>query len=163
MDRMIRTEYFQSGTVVGRLESQDKFNAIRELLNKAPVISEFKDICLIEEAAIEREKMCTTGIGRGVAVAHGKTACVDDTIILLGISRKGIDFQSIDGEPVHFLFLIANPPEKTEEYLLALSTLARLMRKKGFAASLRRMSDACQAEHLMCDQFKAILQERRDN
>ncbi len=162
MERMIKTEYFQSGTVVGSLESRDKFNAIRELLKRAPVISA-KDLCLIEEAAIEREKVLTTGIGRGVAIAHGKTPCVEDTIILLGISRKGIDFQSLDGEPVHLLFLIANPPDKSEEYLLALSTLARLLRKKGFAASLRRTSDACQAEHIMCDQFKAVLRERINN
>jgi PTS system nitrogen regulatory IIA component len=163
MKRMIRTEYFQTGTVVESLESQDKFNAIRELLKKAPVIAEFKNACLIEEAAIEREKVYTTGIGRGVAIAHGKTPCVEDTIILLGISRKGIDFQSMDGQPVHLLFLIANPPEKTEEYLLALSTLARLMRKEDFTASLCRASSACQAERLMCDQFKALLQERSNN
>ncbi|MBN2352481.1 MAG: PTS sugar transporter subunit IIA [Spirochaetales bacterium] len=163
MERMVRTEYFQTGTVVECLESEDKFNAIRELLKKAPVVAAFKDACLIEEAAIEREKVYTTGIGRGVAIAHGKTPCVADTIILLGISKKGIDFQSADGQLVHLLFLIANPPDKSEEYLLALSTLARLMRQNDFTASLYETLSACQVERLMCDQFKALLQDRADN
>jgi PTS system nitrogen regulatory IIA component len=162
MKKMIRSEYFQAGTVVEGLESKEKFSAIRELLKKAPIISDFRDACLIEEAAIEREKVYTTGIGRGVAVAHGKTPCVEDTIILLGISREGIDFQSMDGEPVHLLFLIANPPEKCEEYLLALSTLARLMRKRAFTKKLCQ-SNAGQAQQLICDEFKVLLRDRCDN
>ncbi len=163
MERMVRTEYFQTGTVVECLESRDKFNAIRELLKRAPIVAAFKDACLIEEAAIEREKVYTTGMGRGVAIAHGKTPCVEDTIILLGISKKGIDFKSADGLPVHFLFLIANPPEKSEEYLQALSTLAKLMRRNDFTASLYETLSACQVERLMCDQFKALLQNRAAN
>src|SRR4030042_1428698 len=145
MERMIKTRYFQAGTVVGGLESKDKYSAIRELLQKAPFLAAVKDLFLIEQAAIEREKVYTTGIGRGVAIAHGKTPCIEDTVILLGISRDGIDFQSMDGQPVHLLFLIANPPEKTEEYLQALSTLACVMRNQRFLASLRR-ADTRQAQ-----------------
>jgi PTS system nitrogen regulatory IIA component len=163
MKKMVRNEYFQAGTVVESLESKDKYNAIRELLKKAPIVCDFKDAAEIEQAAIEREKIYTTGIGRGVAIAHGKTKCVEDTIILLGISRKGIDFQSHDGRPVHLLFLIANPPEKTDEYLLALSTLARLMRNEEFLKTLRTAGDACRAEKLIAGKFKVLLRNRSNN
>ena len=163
MKRMITTRYFQAGTVVEDLESKDKYNAIRELLQKAPFLATVKDLCLIEEAAIEREKVYTTGIGRGVAIAHGKTPCVEDTVILLGISRNGIDFQSMDGKPVHLLFLIANPPHKCEEYLQALSTLACVMRNQRFLSTLRRAGSVEQAQRLIADKFEAVLQSRCRN
>jgi nitrogen PTS system EIIA component len=163
MKKMSGIRYFQAGTVVGGLKSKDKYSAIRELVQKAPIFSSLKDPCRIEQAAIEREKILTTGLGRGVAIAHGKTSCVEETVILLGISRHGIDFESMDGEPVHLLFLIANPPEKTDEYLLALSTLTCVMRNQTFLASLRCADTAHTAQKLMADRFAAAWRTRCQN
>ncbi len=163
MKRMIGTRYFQAGTVVGGLESRDKYNAIRELLQKAPYLAAVKNLCRIEEAAIAREKVYTTGFGRGVAIAHGKTSCVNNTVILLGISRVGIDFQSMDGKPVHLLFLIANPPDRSDEYLQALSTLACVMRNRRFLASLRRTGNVETAQRMIADRFEFVLRSRCNN
>ena len=136
MKRMIKTRYFQTGTVVEGLESRDKYNAIRELLKKAPYLASIKDLCRIEEAAIEREKVYTTGIGRGVAIAHGKTPCVENTVILLGISKEGIDFESMDGRPTHIFFLLLTPENSTGLHLKLLARISRLLKKESFKEKL---------------------------
>ena len=69
----------------------------------------------------------STGIGRGVAIAHGKTNAVEKTTVALGVSKEGIPFGSPDGDPVHFLFLVAQPPREQKEYLLILSAIAKMV------------------------------------
>jgi PTS system nitrogen regulatory IIA component len=113
---------------VQEIASTDKFSAIGELIRKAPALAQVADREEFERCVITREKVRSTGLGRGVAVAHGKTCLVDHVILTLGISRSGIPFESPDGAPVNLLFLIASPPERQVEYLVALSTIARLFR-----------------------------------
>jgi PTS system nitrogen regulatory IIA component len=133
---MKKLHCFEGGSVVQCLESRNKFDAIRELIKRAPILSYEVNHGQIEEAAINREKIYTTGLGRGIAIAHGKTKGVKKLYIVLGISREGIEFNAIDGKPVNFLFLIANPPEKNSEYLIVLSTLARILRDERFLVAL---------------------------
>ncbi len=113
---------------VHALAAADKYGAIAELIGKDDALSEVHDLGLFEKCVISREENGSTGLGRGVAVAHGKTPLVDRVIVTLGISRRGIEFGAPDGLPVHLLFLVASPPEKSTEYLMALSTIARLCR-----------------------------------
>lgn len=157
------TGCFQNGTVVRDLESRDKLNAIRELLEKAPFVSCSSDLEKIEDTVIRRENLYTTGIGHGVAIAHGKTPALDDVLILLGISSAGIDFESQDGKPVHLLFLIANPPEKTDEYIRALSTIARIMRNSDFQEALVTERNIPMIEKLIAKEFNASLAGRCQN
>jgi len=106
--------------------SEDKFDAIRELIRNASSILEMKDLASVERAVIRREKLQSTACGHNVAFAHGKTEEVEDIVIVLGISRKGIEFGSPDGKPVNMLFLIVSHPNKQLEYLMVLSSLARI-------------------------------------
>ncbi len=129
---------FTGGTIVQSLTSNDKYGAIRELIYKAPIFMEVKDRRKVEDAIIQRENILSTGLGRGVAVAHGTTSEVKRIIIALGISEKGIDFDSIDKVPVHLLFVITSPPEKKVEYLIALAAVTRLVRDDNFRSSLYR-------------------------
>jgi mannitol/fructose-specific phosphotransferase system IIA component (Ntr-type) len=142
-------KYFEKGSVVNNLESTEKYCAIRELLAKAPVTSTLSNLEQIEKAVLEREKLFTTGLGRGVAIAHGKTAGMGKLLMLLGISEAGIDFQSLDGQPVHLIFLIANNADQTEEYIKALSTLARALRSETFCSRLLKTSDPDRMERII--------------
>ena len=108
---------FRGGTVVQSLASHDKFDAIRELIHKAPIFAGLGCREELEEAVVQREKILSTGLGRGVAVAHGTTEMISDIIIALGISEAGIDFDSFDKAPVHLLFVITNPPGRQMERL----------------------------------------------
>ncbi len=151
---MERLHCFEGGSVVKCLESSNKFDAIRELIKRAPLFSYEVNHGQIEEAAIQREKIYTTGLGRGVAIAHGKTRGVKKLYIVLGISENGIDFNSLDGKPVHLLFLIANPPEKNTQYLFALSTLARILRDDMFLASLLTQVNTDTVEQMINHAFE---------
>ncbi|MBN2554033.1 MAG: PTS sugar transporter subunit IIA [Spirochaetales bacterium] len=148
---------FRGGTVVQSLSSHDKFDAIRELIHKAPVFSGLGCRDQLEEAVVQREKILSTGLGRGVAVAHGTTDKIDDIIIALGISEQGIDFDSFDKTPVHLLFVITNPPGRQMEYLVALSTVTRLVRDEAFRESLRTTAPARDIELKICQAFSECL------
>ncbi|RPJ07983.1 MAG: PTS sugar transporter subunit IIA [Spirochaetaceae bacterium] len=149
-------KYFTKGSVVKDLESTEKYCAIRELLSRAPVSSSLSNLEQIEKAVLEREKLFTTGLGRGVAIAHGKTAGMGKLLMLLGISRTGIDFQSLDGKPVHFIFLIANSPDQTDEYIRALSTLARVLRSEEFCSRLLQAADPDCMEEIIIHELDSV-------
>ncbi|MBI9103274.1 MAG: PTS sugar transporter subunit IIA [Spirochaetales bacterium] len=123
---------FPDGTVVSLLNREDKYRAIHELILKTAGSNGVQDSFEFERAVVEREKLLSTGLGHGVALAHGKTGAVDRLCIALGFSSEGIDFDSPDGEPVHFLFVIGNPPEALDEYLEAIGAIARFMREPTF-------------------------------
>jgi len=127
---------FGPGAVVGDLKSVDKYDAIRELVRRAAVFGEIDDRHAFEEAVIARERIHSTGLGHGVAVAHGRTPGVRRVLIGLGLSRHGIAFESPDAEPVQLLFLIASPTSMTLDYLQALSTLVRCVRPQELRDSL---------------------------
>ena len=157
---MDKISCFTHGTVVCDLVSTDKYHAIHELLNEAPVFRDVEEIESLEHAVVQREKVQSTGFGNGVAVAHGKSPAVGDIVMALGISRQGIDFDAIDGKPVHFLFLVANPPGMQLEYLLALSVLIRVIRDEGFREELLSCYDSIEIESRLHKAFRASMRRR---
>lgn len=157
---MQKLECFTHGTVICDLQSSDKYPAIHELLNKAPVFKDLDDIDYLEHAVVKREKVQSTGLGYGVAVAHGKTPAVGNIVMALGISQTGIRFSALDGKPVHFLFLVANPPGMQLEYLLALSVLIRVIRDEQFRIDLLSCSESQEIETKLSRAFKASMIRR---
>ncbi len=127
---------FDRGSVVPGLKSTDKFEAIREIIRRATVFKEIVGQTVFEEAVMTREGLQSTGFGHGVAVAHGRAAGVARVLIAMGISHAGIPYESLDGKPVHLLFVIASPVHVTLDYLQALSTLMRCLRHQDVRESL---------------------------
>jgi len=157
---MEKINCFSHGTVIYGLASHDKFQAIHELIYKAPVFKDLERIDYLEKAVLQRERIQSTGLGRGVAVAHGKAPSGERIVIALGISREGIDFESTDGLPVHFLFVIANPPGMQPEYLLALSILARIIRDDQFRKELLKCEDSFEVETMLSKAFREWMLKR---
>ncbi|MCF6334195.1 MAG: PTS sugar transporter subunit IIA [Spirochaetales bacterium] len=124
------------------LEATDKFEAIRELTVKTDSLRSLSGLEQFQENVIRRERNMSTGLGKGVAIAHGQCPEGKKLIIALGISRKGIEFNSIDKKPVHILFLIANPPNSQIEYLSFLSKIVGLLRSESFRSSLLNTKDS---------------------
>lgn len=122
---------YEKGTVE-TLVSNNKYEAIKELISKVSVFENVKNLKKLEKAVICREKLQSTGIGQGVAIAHGKTKVVKKVIVVLGVSKNGINYDSPDGKPVNFLFLIVNPPEEHNDYLSAISAIARIISNNSF-------------------------------
>ena len=80
----------------------------------------------------EREKLGSTGIGDGIAIPHGKLKGLKKLVASFGRSKKGIDFQSIDGKPTHLFFLLMAPENTAGVHLKALARISRLLKDKKF-------------------------------
>lgn len=154
--------FFHTGSVVWELESSDKFLAIREVILRAPVFRQINGLDLHEFAGvvIQREQLVSTGFGHGVAVAHGRTPAVNGSHIALGVSRRGLEYDSPDGKPVHLLFVVANHPEQQMDYLQIISTLAALLRNDTFREELLSCVGQDQVESKLSSAFNARLRLR---
>ncbi len=121
-------QYTKSG-FIKHIESLDKFKAIEELA----AVFEGTDICSdvpkLIQALKEREEIMSTGIGFGIAIPHAKISSVREMAFAIGISRSGIDFDSMDGEPVHLLILVAAGEKQHKEYLRLLSNIMSIIKK----------------------------------
>jgi nitrogen PTS system EIIA component len=88
------------------------------------------------EVLLDREKLGSTGIGDGIAIPHGKLKGLDNLVISFGRSREGIDFDAIDGKPVHIFFLLMAPESSTGQHLKALAKISRMLKDQEFRSSL---------------------------
>lgn len=92
----------------------------------------------IVEAILKREELGSTGIGRGVAVPHTKHPSVSELVGTVAISEAGVDFDSLDGEKVHLLFLLVSPPDRPGDHLRALENISRQLRDETFCRFLKQ-------------------------
>ena len=95
----------------------------------------------IFETLLAREKLGSTGVGRGVAIPHGKMKTVDSVVMLFLKLDKPVDFDSVDEAPVDLFFLLLAPEEAGTEHLKALALVSRLMRDKDLCEKLRGAYD----------------------
>lgn len=128
----------EKDNIIMNLKSKNKKSVIVEMIN---YLYKNKKIAETEhpiQAVMEREKIGTTGMGQGVAIPHGRTTAVNDLVASFGISREGIDFEALDGEKVHLVFLLLSPLKSTGKHLKALATISRIFSDKFVRQSLRR-------------------------
>ena len=78
------------------------------------------------QAIRDREKLMSTGIGHGIAIPHARTSSVSDFVLVVGRSKKGIDYESLDGLPVHIIILMGAPERKRKEFLTLISKVGEL-------------------------------------
>jgi PTS system fructose-specific IIC component/PTS system nitrogen regulatory IIA component len=123
------------------MEAEDKDEAFEELVDHYCLADDSDARDEILEAIFARESKMSTGIHKGIAVPHGKTTAVDTMRGVLGISRKGIQYDSLDGEPVYLMFMIISPMEDSEKYLRLLKHLAELMEIPQFQIELQSQKD----------------------
>lgn len=120
------------------LQSIEKEDALKELVDLLAETQEIGDKKGILKALIERESLGSTGIGQGIAIPHGKTDKVSELVAVLGISQKGVNFEALDGEPVYIFFLLVAPKDTAGPHLKALAQISRLLRDSYFCELLKR-------------------------
>jgi mannitol/fructose-specific phosphotransferase system IIA component (Ntr-type) len=113
---------------IKRLKSRNKFRAIEELARLFDGAQVCADIDELVHALVEREKIMSTGIGLGLAIPHAKIKSVKDIAFAIGISKAGINFDSIDGKPVHLLILVAAGDRQHKDYLTLLSKIMSILK-----------------------------------
>jgi PTS system nitrogen regulatory IIA component len=85
---------------------------------------------------MEREQLGSTGIGEGIGIPHGKVKDLESLVLGFGLSRKGVDFESMDGLPTHIFFLLMTPENSTGLHLKLLARISRILKNEPFKQKL---------------------------
>lgn len=127
-------QLIDTATILPLMTAADKTGALDEVLTAAQSSSAFpkKETDQIRQALLEREDRGSTGIGNGVAVPHVKSDAVKKLGLVVARSEAGVEFQAIDGRPVHIFFLLVSPADKAEDHLECLKWIAGLARNADF-------------------------------
>lgn len=131
------TDYMSEDLISLKLKSKNKDDVLMELADLIAVSPDVhNEENVIYKALIEREKLGSTGIGKGVAIPHAKTDAADRLTIAFGISKEKIDFKSLDNENVNIFFVFASPMKDSQVYLKVLARISRLIREEEFRNEL---------------------------
>lgn len=136
-------DFLNPAAISTDLQAADKKGVVGELVGlliKSGEIKE-KDKEKLVRVLLEREALGSTGIGQGIGIPHGKFGGVRKLIGACGISRKGVDFESLDGEVVHTFFLLVAPEDSAGPHLKALARVSRLLKDKFFRDTLKAAKD----------------------
>lgn len=115
--------------VIAELESQDREGVLKEMvifLKKKNKIAKNKELF---EKLLQREKLGSTAIGEGVAIPHCKMKGIKKPVVMLAVSKKSVDYQSLDGKPTYVFFLVVSSPDNPSLNLQILAAIAHLVRK----------------------------------
>jgi PTS system fructose-specific IIC component len=118
------------------LDVKDKDDSLKKIIALAANSKKILDLNKVSETIMEREKLVSTGVGKGFAIPHGKTDAISDIVAAFVITKTPIDFDSIDGEPVRFIFLLVGKETLLNTHIKLLSRISRLMNKDEFRAKL---------------------------
>jgi PTS system fructose-specific IIA component/PTS system nitrogen regulatory IIA component len=144
-------DFINVASIKADLAAEDKPEVIREMvesLAQAGAISP-GDVESIIAAILKREELGSTGIGRGVAVPHTKHPGVERLVGTVGVSVEGVDFNSLDGDKVHLLFLLISPPDRPGDHLRALENISRQLRDETFCRFLKQARTAQDIQQLL--------------
>lgn len=110
----------------------------------------------VVQTLLDREKLGSTGVGEGIAIPHGKLAGLNRIVVGFGRSRKGINFDAIDGKPVHLLFVLLAPEDSPGTHLKALARISRLLKDLPFRKRLLDAGDAAELYEVIRREDEAI-------
>jgi nitrogen PTS system EIIA component len=131
MQRNELDQYFNEHLFIPQLKAKNKEQAISELLDLFVKEKYIRNREIVLEMLHQREKLGSTGIGKGVAIPHGRTTAASTVLIAFGKSEAGINFDAIDGKPVHLFFMVIAPPnDEGNTYLPILGALVTMLNEK---------------------------------
>jgi PTS system nitrogen regulatory IIA component len=147
--------YFDPALFVPHLAAQTKDGVLSELVEAVARAKGVRDSSLLLEMLQRRESLGSTGIGKGVAIPHGRSLAMESLKVVFARSAKGVEFDAVDAKPVKLFFLIVAPPQdKKNEYLPLLGKIAGLVKVKKVRDRLLKVEDF--------DRLKAVLEESEE-
>jgi len=145
------TQVFNSKAIVFDMESDDKDEAFEELVQKLIELYPRVSRTQVLDGLLAREAQMSTGIMHGIAVPHTDCDGIDNTVGVIGLSFKGIDYESLDGSAVNLIFMLLSPKGHTEEHLQALGMLATVLQSKDFLKELMEQKSVSDFYNKICD------------
>lgn len=143
--------------IVENLKSRTKKEVLVELSDVFSHGNTDIDRNTVIEVLLEREKLGSTGIGDGIAIPHGKLADLEKLIISFGKSATGVDFDSLDGKPVHIFFLLLAPENSAGQHLKALARISRMLKDVPFRESLLKAETSEDAYNLIVEKDRTYI------
>lgn len=130
------------------LQATEKTAVIEEMIKSLVDHGYVTDFETFKEGILAREALTSTGLGDGIAMPHSKNSAVKEATVLFAKSNKGVDYESLDGQPTDLFFMIAAPEGANDTHLAALAELSQYLMKDGFADKLRQVTSADQVIEL---------------
>lgn len=134
------TQVLKPNLVIFNLNASSKDEVLTEMAHKLSQEGIVANEMSFIETLKEREAISTTGVGDGIAIPHGRSSVVSESVVVFGRSDTGIDFDSMDGKPAHLFFMIATPENSGDDHLSILSTLSGLLMKSEVQEAIRTAS-----------------------
>ncbi len=126
--------------IIAELNATDKKGVLNELSAVLAEVSGGNQEEMVR-VLLERERLGSTGIGGGIAIPHGKLKSLESLLMVFGRSRKGVDFDAMDGKPAHLFFLLLAPEDSTGGHLKMLARISRLLKNSVFKERLMNAAD----------------------
>ena len=147
------SDFIHDKAINATMKATDKEAVISELVeglvSSGAIKSSNKDEII--KAILKREELGTTGIGRGIAVPHTKHASVSSPVGTVGVSSEGVDFKSLDGEPVQLFFMLISPPDQQSEHLKALESITKKLHDETFCRFLKQSKTAADVQQILTE------------
>ena len=145
-------QFLSPQAVVSDLSAQSKPEVLRELSAQLSRAQPQLQPDRLIEVLQEREKLGSTGIGDGVAIPHGKLNGLGQLSACFGVSRRGVDFDAIDGKPTHLFFALIAPENSAGIHLKALARISRLFKNATFRQSILQAKTPAEIYQLIADE-----------
>jgi fructose-specific phosphotransferase system IIA component len=129
-------------TVLPNLEAKDKAEILDKMVKSLEGKVSNGELDKIRDAVFERERIMSTGVGKGLAIPHGKAAGIEQTYAAFAILKDPVDYEAIDDQPVNMVFLLVGPQASNSLHIKMLSRISRLMNNSDFRSRLRKCSTA---------------------
>lgn len=140
------------------IDADSKMTAINVLADRINQAGRLHDHAGYVESVVEREKLTTTGIGFGIAIPHGKSPHVKETTVAFGRLNNKVDWQSLDGENVGLVFLLAVPEEcQGDQHLRIIAGLSRKLVHQEFRDTLQQASSDQEIVNLLNDSLAGVV------
>lgn len=128
MEKVELVSYFNESLFIPALRARTKEGVLEELVERFVEAKFLRNQTIALEMVHRREQLGSTGIGHGIAIPHGRTTAASEVMIAFGYSKGGLDWQAMDGKPVHLVFMVLAPPQElNNRYLPILGRLVEVL------------------------------------
>ena len=145
-------EILKKNSVIPNLTGNNKLEVIKEMTECLKQNNTIKDDQALFKTLMEREKLGSTGIGENVAIPHGKSDELTQIITVFARSINGVDFESLDQKPVHFVCMVVAPAHSTGQHLKALARISRLFKNQELREGILKSKNTDTIYSIILDQ-----------
>jgi len=131
------------------LQATEKHAALDELVDLLAEAGAVTEVQQLKDAVWQREQTRTTGIGHGIGIPHGKTNCLHQLNMAIGLPAEPIEFGAIDGKPVELIILLASPADQTGPHIQALAKISRILTDDVFRDAVKQAESAEQLYEML--------------